>query len=263
MGLRLHRFNVPTPGLDPAHDGLKVAHLTDLHVGLLTPHRRIARAFEWAQAENPDVLLLTGDFICYNKKFVAHLAEITSAIRVPTFAVLGNHDYWTDAQGVRKALEKNGVEVLANQHTTIRVRGAPLEIVGIDDAITQHDDAARAFHGTHKGRSRLVMTHAPNLADQAADFGGALVVAGHTHGGHVHIPKVTAHLFRKLIGARYLKGWYDVEPVRLYVNCGVGSSSVPIRAGAPSEAAVFRLGVPSDDDATRLTLPRSLPHPLR
>jgi len=248
MGVRLRRAGSPrlieqdlvTPGLDPAHDGVRIAHLTDLHVGLLTPHARIRRALEIAQASKPDLLLLTGDFVCYSPKFVGALAEIMKDLRVQTYAVLGNHDHWTDTQGVQKALEKNGAAVLRNQHSTIQLRHRPFDIVGIDDALTKHDDVERAFAGVKKNHSRLVLTHIPSVADRIAEYGAGLALAGHTHGGHVHIPRVTARLFRRM-GLPYLKGFYDVGPLRLYVNCGVGASSVPIRAGAPSEVALFTL----------------------
>ncbi len=238
------RHDVEVPGLDPAHDGVKIAHVTDLHVGLLTPHRRIRRALELAQAEQPDLMFLTGDFVCYSPKFVAPLAAILGGVHVPAFAVLGNHDHWTDAKGVTAALERNGIVVLSNEHTTVTLRDRPLDVVGIDDAVTAHHDVARAFAGVKKGRSRIVLTHVPSIADDAADYGPGLALAGHTHGGHVHIPKVTAHVFKRL-GTPYLKGFYDIDDLRLYVNCGVGASSVPIRAGAPSEVALFTLRCPS------------------
>ncbi|MEO6952507.1 MAG: metallophosphoesterase [Polyangia bacterium] len=242
-GPRIVRLDVEVPGLDPAHDGVKIAHVTDLHVGMLTPHRRIRRALELAQADQPDLLFLTGDFVCYSPKFVGTLADILSDVHVPAYAVLGNHDHWTDARGVTAALEGNGIEVLENAHTTVRLRKRPLDIVGIGDAVTGHHDVARAFSGVKKKRSRIVLTHVPSIADDAADYGPGLALAGHTHGGHVHIPKITAHLFKRL-GAPYLKGFYDIGDLRLYVNCGVGASSVPIRAGAPSEVAIFTLRSP-------------------
>jgi len=237
---RLIEHELVVPGLVPDHDGVRIAHLTDLHVGMLTPHRRIRRALELAQACKPDALFMTGDFVCYNPKFVGALAEIMRAVHVPAYAVLGNHDHWTDPRGVTRALERAGVAVLANAHSTLTLRHAPLDVVGIDDALTHNADVSRAFHGVRDGRSRIVLTHIPSVADRAAEHGPALALAGHTHGGHVHIPRVTARLFRRM-GAPYLKGYYDIGPLKLYVNCGVGASSVPIRAGAPSEVSVFTL----------------------
>jgi predicted MPP superfamily phosphohydrolase len=183
---------------------------------------------------------MTGDFVCYSPKFVGKLGELSRVIGVPTYCVLGNHDYWTDGPGVRRVLERNGLSVLRNGHSEIMLRHSPLTVVGIDDAITGHSDVRKAFRGVRKEGSRLVLTHAPNMADRAAEMGPALIVAGHTHGGHIHVPKVTAGIFKRF-GSRYLKGFYDVNGSPLYVNCGVGSSSWPIRAGAPSEVAILTL----------------------
>jgi predicted MPP superfamily phosphohydrolase len=172
------------------------------------------------------------------------MGEALRGIRARTavVATLGNHDYWTDAEEVARQLTGNGYDVLRNQNTTIRPRGAPMTIVGIDDAVTHHDDPQRAYSGAAKG-TQLCLTHCPELAPIAAEHGANLVVAGHTHGGHVHVKKLTPRMFKAVTKRRYLSGWYDVDGAVLYVNRGVGSSSVPVRAGegARSEIAIFKL----------------------
>jgi predicted MPP superfamily phosphohydrolase len=241
---RLHRYTVPVSGLAPAHDGLKIAHLSDLHVGILTSHGFIRAAVEMAQTEHPDVVVMTGDYVCYSPRFVGPFAELISGFTVPTICVLGNHDYWTDGHGVMDALTLNHYTVLRNQHTRVNVHGAPLTVIGIDDAVTGQADVARAFRGVSPGDTLLVLCHVPSLVESVATAvasrGQALMLSGHTHGGHVQIPKLTEHLFRKL-GTPYIKGFYRVSDTLLYVNCGIGSSSVPIRAGAPAEVAIFTL----------------------
>src|SRR5262249_4799102 len=159
-------------------------------------------------------------FVCYSPRFVGKLQEIVRGIRAPVVNVLGNHDYWTDGEGVRLALERNGHAVLRNQNTTLTLRHTPFSIVGIDDAITRHADVNKAFAGMRPQGSRLVLTHAPNIADRAALFGRGLILAGHTHGGHVNIPKITAGIAARL-GNRYLAGFYGVGGSLLYVNRGI------------------------------------------
>lgn len=236
----LHRYTVPVVGLDPAHDGLRIAHLSDLHVGSLTSHRFIRDAVEMAQAETPDLVLMTGDFVCYSPKYVPLLGGLVRGFAVPTVCVLGNHDYWTDGHGVTSELLREQYTVLRNQHTRIQVRSAPLTIVGVDDAVTRQGDVQRAFSGIHKTDSRIVLSHVPSLAMPASEFGGGLILSGHTHGGHVQIPGLTDRIFRKL-GYDFVRGFYRVRDSLLYVNSGVGSSSVPIRAGAPAELAILTL----------------------
>ncbi len=236
----LHRYLVPVIGLDPAHEGLKIAHLSDLHVGSLTSHQFIRSAVEMAQAERPDLVLMTGDFVCYSPKFVPLLGQLVSGFAVPTVCVLGNHDYWTDGHGVAAELLHEQYTVLRNQNTRLWLKGAPLTIVGLDDAVTRQSDVHKAFSGVHPSDSRIVLSHVPSLIDPISELGPGLVLAGHTHGGHVQIPGLTNLVFRKL-GQHYVRGFYRVRDSLLYVNSGVGSSSVPIRAGAPAELAILTL----------------------
>ena len=254
-GPHVVRRDVVVPGLDPVHDGLRVAQLSDLHVGMLTSTKKIRRAIHRAAAEHPDLTVLTGDYLCYSPRFLGLLRELIAEVQGPAVAILGNHDYWTDGEGVRLVFEGAGISVLRNQHTVLQFRNAPLEIIGIDDAVTAHADIARSFAGTHKGRSRIVLTHVPSLADLAAQRGPGLILAGHTHGGHVNIPKITAGIARHF-GNRYLAGFFEVDGSILYVNRGIGSSSVPIRAGAPSEVALLTLRAASSEAASRLIVPR-------
>ena len=121
---------------------------------------------------------------------------------------------------------KHRLHILAHRLDILRMRGVTLE-----------------FHGVRKSGSRIVLTHVPNLADRAAEYGPGLILAGHTHGGHVKIGSLTEKIAARF-GNRYLAGFYGVKEALLYVNCGIGSSSVPIRAGAPSECAIFTLRAP-------------------
>jgi uncharacterized protein len=245
VALLVSKHEVPVEGLDPAHDGLTIAHITDVHVGLITPERRVRRAVDYANAYRPDLVLLTGDYVCYGKKFVSKMGDQLSGLEAKTavVAVLGNHDHWTDETGCREVLTKNGYDVLQNRNVELRPRGAPLTVVGIDDAITKHHDIDRAFSGASKQGTRICLTHCPELADAAAERGAHLVVGGHTHGGQIHFKNFSERMYRRITKRRYLQGWYNVGGAMLYVNRGVGQSSIPIRAGegGRSEVAIFTL----------------------
>jgi uncharacterized protein len=245
MRLALAQHDVPVPDLDPAHEGLTIAHITDVHVGMMTPERRIRKAVALANEALPDVTVLTGDYMCYSRKYLPAMGEQLRglAARSGVVCTLGNHDHWTDAAGVARELTANGYAVLRNQNLVLRPRGAPLTIVGIDDAVTRHHDPVKAYAGARRHGTRLVLTHCPELADTAASWGAHLVVAGHTHGGQVNIRRWSEKVYRKVTRKRYLSGWYQVGQALLYVNRGVGWSTVPIRAGegARSEVAIFTL----------------------
>lgn len=230
--------------LDPAHDGLVVTHLSDVHVGTMTPEARIRRAVELSNEAEPDVVLLTGDYVCRSKRWIGTMGERLRGLQAKhgVAATLGNHDYWCDADGVAQQMEKNGYTLLRNQHVTLRVRGAALHLIGVDDAVTNHDDVKAAFRGV-RGGTKLALTHCPETAPEVAEHGAHLIVAGHTHGGHLHHKKATPWIYKKLTGRNYLSGFYEIGDSRLYVNRGVGASvfSPRVGEGARSEVAVFVL----------------------
>lgn len=228
------------PGLDPAHDGLRVAQLSDVHVGPNTPAERIRAAVASANGFRPDLVVLTGDYLSRERSGVGLLREQLGGLTAPTVAVLGNHDHWVDARGAAGALEGHGYSVLKNQHTTLSLRGAPFTVVGIDDLVTRNADPVRALAGAPRG-SRLVLAHAPRTADLLARLGEpALCLSGHTHGGQIALPILT-RLFWGLARERYLRGLFRLGAVQLYVNRGIGSSYLALRVGSPPEVTLATL----------------------
>jgi hypothetical protein len=239
------QHELPVRDLDPAHDGLVITHISDVHVGLMTPLERVRLAVDLSNSFDPDIVFMTGDYVSRSKKWIGAMGERLAGLRAKSGVIttLGNHDYWCGADDVAHQMRKNDYDLLRNANTTLRVRGAPLTVVGIDDAVTEHHDPDRAFHGVRHPGTRLCLTHCPEQAPEAASRGAQLIVAGHTHGGHVHFKRATPWLFEKLTGRKYLSGWYDVGDARLYVNRGVGAAvfSPRVGEGARAEVAVFVL----------------------
>lgn len=238
----LVRHDVPVAGLDPRHDGLRIAHLSDIHVGRLTPARHVQAAIELANEAAPDVVALTGDYVCWKKHEVALVREQLGGLRASRVAaVLGNHDYFTEARGVTHALEGHGYEVLKNRHTTLDVRGAPLHLIGIDDPVTRHDDAGAAFDGVGRGTA-VALCHDPELAPGLVERGARLVLSGHMHGGQIYVKGVTDRIIARM-GRTFRRGFYPLGLGHLYLTPGVGFSGVQVRhgEGTASEVAVLTL----------------------
>ncbi len=236
------RTEVWMPSLDPAHDGITVAQLSDIHVGQGTPDGRIISAIRALNEQKPDLVALTGDYVTTRKDPYDRVPDLLRAIEGPTFAVLGNHDHWTDAKYLRRGLEHVGHTVLQNHHTVTRLRGVDFTIVGVDDGRTEHDDVEAAFKGAPEGGSKLVLTHLPQTARKLPAWQGLLCLSGHTHGGQIHIPRVTSAVFARA-GYPYLRGEYAVHGNHLYVNRGLGfgkGSHLP-RLGTDPELSVFVL----------------------
>jgi uncharacterized protein len=239
---RTERVSFDIPGLDPAHDGLRVAQLSDLHFGHRTPLPLIQAALEEANRFQPDLVVLTGDFLTRRREDVAALREHVGGLAAPTVAVLGNHDVWVDPAGAAAALRLHGYEVLENAWTTLRLRGAPFHLVGIGDHLTRRDDVAAALRGVPAGApTPLVLAHGPRTAEKLAALGRpALCLSGHTHGGQVNLPVVTRLLLAS-IREPYARGLYRLGPVQLYVNRGIGMSGLSLRVNSPPEVTLATL----------------------
>ncbi|MEZ4363912.1 MAG: metallophosphoesterase [Kofleriaceae bacterium] len=241
---RVREHDIAISGLDPRHDGVRVAQLSDLHVGNLTPPAHIRAAIDATNAANVDVVVLTGDYVCWRRREALDAEAQLGGLRASrVLAVLGNHDYMTWASGVSTALLRNGYEVLRNQHTTVELRGAPLQVVGIDDPVTRHHDLDGAFRGVERDATCIALCHSPRQGPAVAERGADLVLSGHTHGGQIFVPGVTDRIMRS-IGLRYRSGRYAMPVAStLYVTPGVGFSGVTRRVGegTDAEVAVFTL----------------------
>jgi predicted MPP superfamily phosphohydrolase len=228
-------------GLDPAHDGLKIAQLSDLHVGPRTREELIRAAIAEANAFRPDLVVLTGDYVSFSRSEVDGVRAQLGGLLAPTVAALGNHDVWVDIGGVTAELRRHGYEVLENAWTTVRLRGVPLPIVGVGDHLTGRDDVGRAMRG-FSGPTPLVLAHGPRTADKLRALGRPLVcLSGHTHGGQINIPIFTPFFLATMAREPYLRGRYDLGHVQLYVNRGVGVSGIRMRVNSPPEVTLATL----------------------
>jgi predicted MPP superfamily phosphohydrolase len=236
---RVNEIEVRVRNLDPRHDGVRIAQLSDIHVGHMTPEEHVRSAIETANAAKPDVIALTGDYVNWRRHEAALAGEQLAGLDATrVVAVLGNHDYFTWGAGVRSALEKDGYEVLRNQHTIANVRGAPLALIGVDDPVTRHDDLDEAFAGVPDDATRVVLCHAPDRAPAIARRGADLVLSGHTHGGQIYIKGITDRIMKK-VGLHFRRGTFALgDRTTLYVTPGVGFSGVRRRAGEGTAAEV-------------------------
>jgi predicted MPP superfamily phosphohydrolase len=246
---RAERVTFAIPGLHPAHDGLRVAQLSDLHVGPPGMRDVIRRAIAEANRFEPDLVVLTGDFVSRRRSDVEELRAAIGGLAAPTVAVLGNHDVWLDPRGTAAALRAHGYEVLENAWTRIRLRGAPLTVVGVGDAMTRREDVPAATRGLRAGPPPLILAHAPRTADRLRALDRPLLcLSGHTHGGQIQLPLLTRALLASL-REPYVRGRYELGAVQLYVNRGIGTSGLAVRIHSPAEVTFATLRVADPGDA--------------
>ncbi len=231
-------------------EGLRVAHLTDLHVGRVTPMSVQEAAVDLTNAESPDLVVITGDFVCHSQKYLDALESLMKRFNAPVVGVLGNHDYWSGAEEVRRTLHRAGVEVLDNRNTVLTLRHQKLQLVGLDDAYTGHADRERALKGMRHDVATLGLSHIGEEADRLWPRGVPLVFAGHTHAGQITLARLHELAIGRLAGHKYVHGLYGsrkaphAEGGALYVGAGIGAAVMPLRVGERGrrEVAIFELG---------------------
>lgn len=249
--IRLRRFAGPEIHARQLDRPIRVAHLTDQHVGLVTPLKVQLEAVAITNREKPDVVVITGDFVCHSHAWLDDLSEVIRGFDAPVFAVLGNHDYWAGAAGVRKALKRAGAEVLTNANTTVVINRQRLQLIGLDDAYTGHADREKALRGYNPRLPTLGLSHIAEQAEGLWDAGVPLVLSGHTHAGQLTIARLNELMLGRIAKHRYIHGLYgarsESEPGgSVYVGAGIGAAVMPLRLGdrGNREVTMFELGAP-------------------
>ncbi len=248
-------------------DLVRVAHLTDLHFGRVTPLAVQRAAVELTNAERPDLVLITGDFVCHSQMFLDQLVQELARIEAPIVGVLGNHDYWSGAAEVEAALVRAGVEVLKNAWTERSIRGQRLQIVGLDDAYTGQADREKALRGLDPERASIGLSHIAEEADALWARGVPLVLSGHTHAGQVTLAHLNELALGRLVGHKYVHGLYGTRgrdggvEGAVYVGAGIGAAVMPVRLGQRGrrEITIFELGASATIAEEPLAEQRPLP----
>ncbi|HVN84246.1 MAG TPA: metallophosphoesterase [Candidatus Binatia bacterium] len=249
---RVEQREIVLPLWPAALDGLRIVHLSDIHVGGSMDRRRVLRVAALANQCRPDLVLHTGDFLTHRAgDFDAPLYEAVARIQAPhgQFACLGNHDF-DDPQRLERRLRESGVIVLRNRMVAIVVRGEALEIAGLD---FQHDRLQRAAVQQRiieswgpRGRApRILLDHDPTMFAALPDGCADLVLSGHTHGGHIGVQLDSSHAIT-LVGLAGFpdQGLFSRGDLRMYVTRCVGFYGYPMRIGIPPEIALLILRSP-------------------
>src|SRR5215216_1424364 len=241
------------PRLSRKFSGLRLAQISDIHIGGWMNAERFQRVVDLVIAEKPDLLLITGDFVIGHKasaisqQMVQDLTVGLSRLAdsFPTFSVLGNHDYWTDAERVRHILATSGITDLTNTIFTLKREDENLHLCGVDDVWAGDARLQDVLAQLTDDSAAILLAHEPDFADTSAATGRFdLQLSGHTHGGQVVLPLIGPP-FLPYMGRKYPLGLYKVGEMFQYTNRGVGMARVPLRINCPPEITLFVLESPT------------------
>lgn len=255
--IEVTRLEVPLPGLPEELDGFTIVQLSDLHVGPHVTPDHVRRGVVLANALEADLVILTGDFVYRSAEYSEACARELASLRAGygVYAVLGNHDIWTDADKVAGSLERMGLFVLRNERQALTVDGAGLWLVGIEDtgytggffsdfkAMWQkaRDALVTLLQGIPAAEPRLLLVHNPDFTEMLPQGRIDLILCGHTHGGQVRLPFIGAPVVPSCFGQKYASGLVHRPDALIYVNRGLGLIAPPVRFLCRPEVALLRL----------------------
>jgi predicted MPP superfamily phosphohydrolase len=228
--------------LPKAFEGFRIAQLSDFHISPFMSADEIRRCVTTANQLKTDLVVLTGDYLCWDPAAQGEVVRALAGLRAPygVFGCLGNHEVITQTEeSITRLFAAQGIRILRQDRAPIQFDGETLNLIGVDDS--QPD---------LKGIERLVMPDAVNILlvhnigadfDRAGELGIDLTLMGHTHGGQLSLEFLRRGLSFARLETPYVSGWYEKSRGRLYVNRGIGTTLVPIRLGARPEITVFEL----------------------
>lgn len=239
--LAIERQQIYLRRLPKALDGLRIVHLSDLHYGPLANLEHLKRAVEAANDLRPDLIALTGDYISHDRAYAAPCAELVGHLRARygVYAVLGNHDHWTDAALISDLFRAEGIRMLVNEGMRLDIDDSSFWLAGVDDKMVGLEDLPLALAGSVDGEFKLVLAHNPIILRRAARAGVDLVLSGHTHGGQVTLRSEKSRTGRPR--RRLLRGLARSGNTQIYVSRGLGTVVLPIRYGCPPEVSLLEL----------------------
>jgi uncharacterized protein len=249
----LMRQTIVLRRLPPAFDGFTILQLSDFHYDPYFSAKPIGASVRMASALNPDLVVLTGDFVsspAFDRStlvktaaaYVEPCAKALSELRAPygVWAVLGNHDLLSDPQHVQSALREVGIQVLRNAAVPVERDGQKFWLAGVGDALLGDANLDITLRGLPPADAVVLMAHEPDFADYAAHYPIDLQLSGHSHGGQIRFPFVGA-IYLPEMARKYPQGLRQIGDLMLYTNVGLGTLLIPVRWNCPPEVTLITL----------------------
>jgi hypothetical protein len=247
---RVRWVAVPAPVAEP----VRIAVLGDFHLVDEASLRHARACLETAMAQQPDVILLVGDYV-HTHHGLPYLRRALQGVRAPlgVYAVLGNHDHWSGKDAVIRALQESGVVVLGEANRTVRKGDTRLTLVGVYDLLCQKPRWERAFRGVPAKPDHpvILLSHNPDAVLSPYRDRTTLIVSGHTHAGQVWAPTTAHRAMQRLFGRSYIPktrygtahpyGLYQEGDTYIYITSGVTHGRAVPRWYTRPEVSIIEL----------------------
>ncbi len=238
--LRRRVVEVELDGLAPELDGLRIAHLSDFHLGVPSRGRRaVEEAVAWVAERRPDLVCVTGDLV--SRRAGAPLLGRLLRELAPCFVVLGNHDFADSRDPFSQRIDPSvfaaleGVTVLGDEAIELELRGRRVQLVGVDPRTYAAHEAHPENTADPTADLHVLLSHFPGIASRLQEGVFQLVLAGHLHAGQIVVPFPGGKLRLAHLRARDIEGIYRYGSSVLHVSPGLGTTFVPFRFFARPE----------------------------
>jgi uncharacterized protein len=228
----------------PFGRALRVVQLTDIHAGIYMKSADMRRLADRVTALEPDLFVLTGDYITNSMEFLPSCVEEMARVRARygTFAVLGNHEYWYgELSEILSIFSRYRIPLLQNEHRLIHSEQGPFAVAGINDLRSGRPDLDAALRGLDHSIPKILLSHRPEIFPEAAARRIPITLAGHYHGGQVKLSLPTGDFSLAGLVTPYPAGLYRIDSSNLYVSRGIGTTFTPVRLNVPPEITLLHL----------------------
>lgn len=235
--MRLRELELEVDGLPRELDGLRIAHLSDFHLGLPSRSARaIERAFDWVAERRPDLVCITGDLVS-RRRGEPRLDELLARLPTDPYVVLGNHDFAISRDPFSQPVqivELSRGRLLHDETVDLELRGVRIELAGVDPRSWL--GKRKSGFGPSDAPFRLLLCHFPSVLDRVEPGRWSLILAGHLHAGQIVLPYWRGKLLLAHPSARYPNGVFRRGSTAMHVSPGLGTTFVPFRYFARPEA---------------------------
>jgi uncharacterized protein len=248
--LKVTNYTISHSDIPSAFNGFKIVQFSDTHLGFQYDMKQFKKTLTQISKLNPDVIFFTGDLMDAPNQFpyTEEIIPLLKNLEAPfgKFAIYGNHDHGGYGSNIYKNIMKQAnFHLLLNESAKVELMdGSNIHILGIDDAMLGKPNFETTIQNIPNDAYKILLSHAPDLADTAVEFDIQLQISGHSHGGQIQIPFYGA-LITPPYAKKYREGFYEVRSnqstLSLYVNRGIGTTRLPFRFLSVPEVTLFTL----------------------
>lgn len=241
--LQTKEVTLSSKDIPSSFNNARIVFVSDIHHGPYFSRNRVRDLVDRINALNPDIVLLGGDYVHRELKYIEPCFEEFKNLKptIGIFGVLGNHDHWESAELTRKSMKNAGIEIMDNRAAWINKGKDRIKIGGVGDVFEDKQDMNPTINDVSENDFVLLLSHSPDYVEQIRTKKIDMVLSGHTHGGQVTLFGLWAPLIPSKYGQKYRTGIIETDYTKVLVTNGVGTVTPPVRFFARPEIVLIHL----------------------